>query len=175
MDASADIVEKLRAEAGRLDEDCSYNSTGHFITAQRWQKIEYWLDLPAVVLTALSAFFAFTDYAVAAGVLSIVVLFLTTVSLFLHPGDRASRHKSAGERYLSLRNMVRFYAEIEVTGSGRSKQWLSDELRGFVERKNELNSDSPHLPDYAYEKAKLIIAAGGASYAVDEWKRLERK
>lgn len=164
MDA---VAEKLLAEAARLEEDCNYNSTGHFIAAQRWQKAEYWLDLPAVVLAAVSAFFAFTDYAMAAGALSIVILVLTTVSLFLRPADRASRHKNAGEKYLALRNLARFYAEIEVTSSGRSKQALADQLRTLNERKNELNSDSLHLPDYAYKKAKTIIVSGGTSYAID--------
>ena len=165
-----DVLENLRAEAERIEEDCTYNSQGHFIATRRWEVIEYLLDLPAVLLSAFAAFFAFTNYAVTAGVLSIIILLLTTASLFLKPAERSLRHKGAGEKFAALRQACRIYADVELATTGRSRQSLADRLIALADRKNELNTDSPRLPDFAYLEAKKHITEGRTVHDVDQRK-----
>lgn len=44
---------------------------------------------------------------------------------------------------------------------------LTSQLKELVERKNELNSNSPQIPGWAYRKAKAGIIAGEAKFEVD--------
>jgi hypothetical protein len=158
---------KLAAEAGRLEEDCNFSSTGQFVAARRWRIAEYLLDLPAVLLAALAAFFAFTEYSVTAGILSTVILLLMTASLFLRPTERALRHKGSAEKYLALRAAVRVFRDVELTHLNRGRDRLTERLISLVERKNELNVESPPIPVSAYKKAKAEICEGRSSYQFD--------
>ena len=48
-----------------------------------------------------------------------------------------------------------------------SKEILTSKLRELVDRKNELNSNSPQIPPWAYKQAKVGIEAGEAKFQVD--------
>lgn len=167
MTEPEEFLAKLEAEALRLEEDCIFTSFGHFVAARRWRTAEYLLDLPAILIAALAAFFAFTAYSSAAGILSIVILILSTASLFLRPVDRALRHKNAAEKYLALRAAVRLFKDVELKHLNKGRDRLTERLIALIERKNELNVEAPPIPGSAYKKAKSEIQEGRSKYEID--------
>jgi hypothetical protein len=154
-------------EAQRLEEDCEYNSTGHFVSSHCWRLIDYWLNFPAALLSAVAAYLAFTNQPIIAGLLAVILTLLTTAAIFLKPGQRSLEHTRAGEKYLALRNRLRIFREIELPHADRSKRELLDSLKALSDKKNEINADSVPLPDWAYKRAKARIMDGGTTHRVD--------
>jgi hypothetical protein len=167
MAADLEFIQRSTQEALRVEEDCSYNATGHFVAATRWRIVHYLFALPAALLAALVSYLAFTSQGVLAGAIGVVITILTTATLFLRPDHLSSEHKRIGEKYLGLRNKVRLFREIELLHSGRSRHELLQTLGQLSEKKNELNADSLPLPDWAYRRAKQRIQEGSHSYEVD--------
>jgi hypothetical protein len=50
---------------------------------------------------------------------------------------------------------------------GDSEITLTERLKYFSERKNELNAKCPQIPTFAYRRGKKGIERGEAQYAVD--------
>jgi hypothetical protein len=64
-----------------------------------------------------------------------------------------------------LRNNVRVFIEIDTLKES-SIELLSNQLKIYSSKRDDLNS--PHIPRWAYEKAKLNIEKGETDYIVDE-------
>ncbi len=97
MDTKSDFINRVVQEANRIEEDCAYNSTGHFIAAKRWKITDYLLNCPAALLTGLAAFFAFTDTTILifnsktiAGILTVIATLLNIAIILLNAGQKSS-------------------------------------------------------------------------------------
>jgi hypothetical protein len=160
-------------EAKRLEETTLYSMKGHHCAARGWSWSNLWLGLPIVIISAIASAAAFTqaakDYssvAVLAGILSTIVSVLAAINTFLNPKEKENAHLSAAHAFDKLNNDARLFWSIECWQSA-ADETLTEKLRTLVGRKNELNANSPQIPDWAYRKAKKGIAAGEASFQVD--------
>jgi|ERR1039458_1767581 hypothetical protein len=167
MPTDQEFINRSTQEALRIEEDCSYNATGHFVAAKRWRIANYSLAFPATLLAALVSYLAFTAQGVLAGAIGVIITILTTATLFLRPDHLGSEHQRVAEKYLGLRNKVRLFREIELLHSGRSKHELLQTLGQLSDKKNELNADSFPLPDWAYRRAKQRLGEGSHAYDAD--------
>ena len=162
--------EELIKEAKRIEESSLYSSKGHFKAASMWGQFHIVLGLPMVVLAAVAGASAFAQYDTEknlAGVLSIVVVVLSSISTFLNPNKRAAEHLNYANKYDALLNKVRIFRTIECWEES-SDQVLSERLKRFSEDKSTLNQNSPQIPWAAYMLAKQGIKHGEAQYQVDE-------
>lgn len=162
------VLERMVHEARRNEEDCIYNSIAHFQASKRWRLIAVLLNLPACLLTALAAFFAFTEESQSAGWLSVAALLQITAYLFLQPDEKSQRFFSAGQKFSALRGDFRRFAELECSRHHDKADEHMMRLQNLVKRKDELNSDGPDLPDWAYKRARKRVIEGGPTHDVDQ-------
>jgi hypothetical protein len=165
--------DEIIREAKRLEESTLYSFKGHHQAARGWGSRHLWLGIPTVVISALIGATAFSQYAkeypwvgIAAGLLAILVAVLSGVTTFLNPNDKESAHLVAAHGFDKLNNDARMFWSIECWQE-ESDEVLTSRLRELVERKNELNSSSPQIPPWAYNRAKVGIEAGEAAFQVD--------
>lgn len=79
---------------------------------------------------------------------------------------KAENHKMSGNSFLKIKNKARYLRDI------KSQCITDDEYERLVsellEQKDELNSISLAIPDFAYKKAKAEIEEGFADYSIDK-------
>lgn len=162
--------EEIIKEAKRIEEGALFSSKGHFKAAALWGQFHIGLGLPMVVLAAVAGAAAFAQFdsdTTLTGVLSIIVVVLSSISTFLNPNKKASEHLNAGNKYDALLNKVRIFRTIECWDES-SDQILSERLKRHSEDKSILNQISPQIPWPAYLLAKRGIRKGEAEYDVDK-------
>lgn len=162
--------EEVIKEAQRMEESLLHTSKGHFATSRFWTNFHLWVGIPMVILSAIagaSAFAQFDTHKIVAGIISIVVVALSSVITFLNPNQKSSAHLNAGNNYDSLMNKLRIFWSIDCWRD-ESEQVLTERLKYFSEQKDKLNQSCPQVPYWAYKAAKKGIAKGEASYAVDQ-------
>jgi hypothetical protein len=102
-------TEEVIREAKRIGESLLHSSKGHFAAASFWSKFHLWVGIPMVLCAAVagaSALGKFDPSGIVSGVLSILVVCLSSVMTFLNPNDKAGAHLTAGNRYDALMNTV---------------------------------------------------------------------
>lgn len=163
-------LDPLVDEAKRVEEDATYSSKRHFVTATYWSRFHLRTGIPTAVLAAIAgvtSFSQFDSHNVVAGVIAMFVAALSGLNTFLNPSERAGAHSEAGNRYLALRNRTRVFYNIDCRGES-TQQDLAEQLKQLANQRDELNQSSPITPDWAFEKARKGIEAGEARYAVDK-------
>jgi hypothetical protein len=132
-----------------------------------------WLGIPAVIISAVVGAAAFSQYSkdypwlgIVAGFLAISGAVLSGVTTFLNPNDKENTHVTAAHAFDTLNNDCRLFWSIDCWRED-SEEILTSKLRELVDRKNELNSTSPQIPQWAYKQAKAGIDAGEAKFQVD--------
>jgi fatty acid desaturase len=164
------LVLVLEKECQRTEEDCLHSMKGHFNAGSRWNTVHLWLGIPSAVLAGWAGVEAFQDNASFTAILALLSAALTATITFLNPQKVSENHNSAGREYNRLRNQARRAREIEsLTVTPEIFKQNVDEL---ADKKDALNSMSPNIPRWAYEKAKKDIDEGRAEYKVDMDKRL---
>ncbi|MCK1354637.1 SLATT domain-containing protein [Bradyrhizobium sp. CW7] len=166
-------LDEIIREAKRLEESTLYSMKGHHVASNGWSNRNLWLGLPVVVISALVGATTFSQYAetypalkVVAGLLSVAVAVLSGITTFLNPNDKESAHLSAAHGFDKLNNDARLFWSVDCWQEA-SDVVLTSQLKELVERKNELNSNSPQIPGWAYRRAKAGIIAGEAKFEVD--------
>ncbi len=162
--------EEVIKESQRMEEALQLTSKGHFATSHFWNNFHLWIGIPMVVLSAIagaSAFAEFDTHKIVAGIISIIVVALSSIITFLNPNQKSSAHLNAGNNYDSLLNKIRIFWSIDCWRD-ESEQVLTERLKYFSEQKDKLNQSCPQVPHWAYKKAKRGIADGEASYKVDQ-------
>ncbi len=162
--------EEVIREAKRIEESLLYSSKGHFAASHFWSKFHLWVGVPMVILSGVagaSALSKFDSGGTIAGVLSIVVVTLSSVMTFLNPNEKANAHLSAGNQYDALMNKVRMFWSIECW-KNESDDVLAEKLAHLSDQKDKLNQGSPQIPQLAYNRAKKGIQGGEAEYRVDK-------
>jgi hypothetical protein len=158
----------IRREALRIEEDCIYSSKGHFNSAEFWARIHLWIGIPTAVLSAIASGSAFQNLGQVAGSLAIIVTALTAVATFLDPNQRAAAHRTAGNQYLSLRNLTRIFRELEIENGAADD--LKARITQLAANRDSLNEACPSIPTWAYKAAKAGIESGEGAHQVDKEK-----
>jgi len=164
---SAHPKPKIREELLRIEEDCIHSGKAHFNAGTRWASYNYFLGLPAVILSALAGTAFFNDMPEIAGLMSVAVAVLTSLMTFLKPSERASAHKGSGDQYLSLRNDARVFREIKIEHTCDEQAAIAG-LDEFTKRRNELNQASAQCALRDFKKARAGIDQGEAVHRVDQ-------
>jgi len=161
--------EAIIQEAKRIEENCLYTSKGHFAAARFWSNFHLWVGIPIVILATVagaSALSQFGNFAVIAGVISIIVAVLSATATFLNPRERANVHLSAGNNYDSLLSKTRIFWTIDCWRND-SEEVLTQKLRDLSEERNRLNRECPQVPRFAYLQARKGIQEGEAGHEID--------
>ena len=165
--------EEIIRESKRLEERTSDSAKGHHCAAEGWTKRHLWLGIPTVVLSTVVGATTFSKYAtdypwlgVVSGILSIVIAVLSGVTTFLNPNERGNGHLTAAHADDKLNNEARIFRTIDCWHED-STEILTAKLRDLVITKDDLNSNSPQIPPWAWRLAKKRIDEGETSYEVD--------
>jgi hypothetical protein len=168
------VRDEIIREAKRLEERTRDSSKGHHCAAEGWNRRGIQLGIPTLIISAVTSAAVFTQAAkdlwwlgIAAGVSSVVVTVLTTLTTFLSPNEKESAHLTAANAYDRLNNDARMFSSIECWSVNSSEEALTAKLGELVERKNKLNADSPQIPPWAWNLAQERINKGEATYEVD--------
>jgi len=165
-DLSENVIEALRREALRIEEDCTLSSKRHFNTADVWKWAHYGLGIPAALAAGGAGASAIGEEAIVAGALGTASAFLSGLLTFLKPGETSAVHKGVGDKYLSLKNDTRIYRTVALLDV--NDQGLPSQLRELSDRRNSLNESSPVTPRWAFEKARKGVEQGEATHAADK-------
>jgi len=161
-----DKVSALRREAERLEEDALYSSKSHFNAEDTWVRRNYWLGVPATVLSGVAGAALIKSHPDIASAFALVASLLTGLMTFLKPNERATMHRAAAGQFLALRNDARFFREIELLQTDHLDT-LSETLKALSATRNELNQKSPSIPRRAFVAARKGIEEGEATHKVD--------
>lgn len=163
------LLENVKVEVQRVEEDCTHSSKSHFNAADRWGRYNLWLGIPSIVLSAAASAAFLGEYPEVAGAMTSVAAILTSLITFLKPSERGAAHKSAGDQYLALRNDARVFREIEINHAGDMHAAISF-MGTLTKRRNELNQSSPQFSDKDRREARRGIEEGEATHVVDREK-----
>lgn len=159
------LLDEYQNEANRIIEDALHSSKSHYNAADRWRHIHLWIGIPNAIIAALAGVSAFNGCEIIAGSLAVAVAAITAVNTFLNPGDRASTHKRCAGEYHSLKNRARIFINI-ICRQYSSVDELNAKFEEMVTKRDDLNSTSPQIPEWAFRKAKTGIDAGEAEYKI---------
>ena len=159
--------EEVIKEAKRLYEDCLHSSKSHFVEARFWQNLHLWIGVPSVILAGVTGTLAFADVKLLAGILSMVIVVLTSITTFLNPKEQASSHLTAANNYDSLMTKLRIFWSIDCWGE-ELDEVLTDRLRGYSEERAKFNHECPQPFKWSYKVAKKGIQEGESEYFVDK-------
>lgn len=162
--------EEIIKESKRIEESLLHSSKGHFSAARFWKNFHLWLGIPIVVLSGVlsaSAFGKFDKDHWIAGILSLIVVGLSSIMTFLNPNEKSNAHLNAGNNYDGLMNKVRIFWTIECWRE-ESEQVITAQLKSLSEQKSKLNKSCPQIPKWAYRVAKKGIINGEGEYLIDK-------
>lgn len=151
----------------RIEEDCTYSSKGHFNAGIRWNKINFWLGIPAVIISAAAGTAFSKELPDIAAAFSVVGAILTALVTFLKPSEKASSHKTAGDQFLALKNDCRVFREIGMKHEADTQAVLNT-VQLLTTRRNELNEATLQVSECDFAKAKKGIEAGEALHVADK-------
>lgn len=164
---SKEKILALQREAERLEEDAIYSSKGHFNAEDTWVRRNYWLGVPATLLSAIAGATLVKSQPEWATGFTLLASLLTGLMTFLKPNERAAMHRAAAGQFLALRNNARFFREIELLQADQLDV-LSERLKELSTMRNELNLKSPSIPRRAFVAARKGIEEGEAMHKVDK-------
>ena len=160
------IVDAVIDETHRIEEDALHSMKGHFNAGSLWSKAHLFLGLPSAILAAWAGIEAFSDNPEMTAILALLAAALTSVMTFLSPQQVADNHKNAGREYNVLKNRVRRFREIDILQL--EGDTIMKTIAELADKRDALNSMSPDIPRWAFEKAKKDIDAGKADYEIDK-------
>jgi len=160
------LDEKIAVECHRIEEDALHSMKGQFNAGSWWSRVHLLLGLPSAILAGWAGIEAFSNNPEFTAILAMLAAALTSTMTFLSPQQIADNHKNAGREYNALKNLVRRFREIDLPQLDSTT--ASKAIGELADKRDALNSMSPDIPRWAYEKAKKDIDAGTAIYAVDK-------
>ena len=110
---NVNTIENIKQEAERLKEDCIYSAKGHFESAKFWRRLYYWL----MIFSILSFCLSFTLTLLDSQLCTVISSFITVILIFLNPQEKYLSHQNSGNKFLSLRNQIRIFNDIEIKNS----------------------------------------------------------
>jgi hypothetical protein len=171
-EVSPQLLKGLKDEAERLYVDATYSGRAHLNSGSRWQKCNFFLGVPATVVSsflaagaAVSALIDGTPWITAA--LAGTAAILNGLKSFLQPEVKAQTHSVKGNQYLTIRSDARMFLVVDLR-SGLPQEKLVSALKDLRRRYNELIQTDPQLiAAGSYKVAQRGVKAGEASYKDD--------
>ena len=113
--------------AGNPGTSATYSGRSHQALGTSWERIDHWLGIPAVVLSAFLAGGAGVTALVGAdswitATLALVAAGLTGARTFLRPDDRADLHGLKGDGLISLRNDALLFQDVDLRSDAGSSR-----------------------------------------------------
>ena len=160
------LATAIGKEASRIEEDALHSGKGHFNAGTVWSTVHLCLGIPTAILAAWAGIEAFAENPQLTALLALGAAGLSATSTFLNPNEKATNHRNAGREFNALKNKARRFREITLpqteTGSA------NDEIESLATARDQINSMSPDIPRWAYNKAVKDIDGGKATYAADK-------
>jgi len=127
----------------------------HYEACNKLSRFQYWLGIPAVVLSTLVGTSVFAtlqkdaslQIKTATAAASVLVAILAGVQTFLRFGDRAEKHRLAGARYGCLRREIE---QFHATRNSQSQD-MGKFLNGVREKMDKLVEESLPTPDRKWQ------------------------
>jgi hypothetical protein len=149
-------VRSLLQEWGRR---ANASSDAHYDAARHFSQLNYWIGIPAVVLSSLvgSAVFASlekqvaTGYRIGIGFLSVAAAVLSGVQTFLRYAERAEKHRLVGARYGFFVREVEGLLALAPADLAQKGSAL-DDVRAAQDK---LAEEAPGLPHRIWKAARL--------------------
>jgi SMODS and SLOG-associating 2TM effector domain family 4 len=153
-DDVGELVERYRIRAHRY-------ARGHYLASKRDAAMHTRLGVPAVALSAIvgSSIFATISsspaavWVVLAGLASVLAAVLAALQTFFGFSERAGKHRVAGAEFASLKRDLDLLA-LKCRGSGSPRDSAVEELKALTSRFNQLQTESPDVPDRFYDRAR---------------------
>lgn len=168
----SDFRKSLWNQANGIVIDTTYSGRSHQALGTKWERINHWLGVPSVILSAFLAGGAGVTALVGAdswitATLALIAAGLSAARGFLRPDENADLHGLKGDRLISLKNDALLFQDVELR-SDRSDEDLRKALRELNERRSTLRESPPiHIPRKVYEATKASIERGESSYEGD--------
>jgi hypothetical protein len=162
-------VDRIRAEALQIRRAALISAERHFAAESPWFRMVYWLGLPAAVLSAIASAAAFTQVfgGWLAGIVSLVVVIITTLMTVLNPQERASKHHALAIGYEGLYRAAGFFYRIESLNPKLDAVGREQALKALVTMQKALNDDRPPVEGKAYAAADENLKKGYGEVARD--------
>jgi hypothetical protein len=132
----------------------------HWLAAKDADRLHTFLGVPVVALSAIvgSAVFATISarpdppWQIATGMLSVAAGVLAAIQTFFRPAERADHHRRAAAGYAALHRSFKLF-DLEHRSDRQGRDTALDELRRRLTQFDELEKQSPDLPDRLYDQA----------------------
>lgn len=153
--ADSDAV-SLEELLERWHKEVSRSRHAHYEAARAYSKRNYWLGMPAVILSAIvgSTVFATLEKEVdprirlLVGFLSVTAGVLTALQTFLAFSARAEKHRLIAAKYGGIRREVELLQEKKV-----NKAELNERLDEIEKRMSGLGEEAPTVPEKIWADA----------------------
>lgn len=176
-DAQQRLLDRIAAEAKRIEEDALYNHVGHNEEARDAESWHFRLGIPTVILSAAAGVSSFSSagasapnavwVSILAGSLSFGVAALAGVNTLLDPKGRSASHLRAAAGFAQLRDDARYFHQIDCVKE-RALSELENVLQELRKRFAKLNDETPIISRKAMARAVSKIENGDYVYAVDK-------
>ena len=135
----------------------------HIRAAAKFERDGRWLSIAALVASTVVGTSLFTDvnsplssrWKITAGVLSLVAAVLSAIQGSLKLGEQATLHRTASQRYGTLRREVEEVI-AEATAGGTITREIVADLR---KRWDEIDADAPNVPQKLYDTVSTSMQA----------------
>ena len=97
----------------------------------------------------------------------IISSFITVILIFLNPQEKYLSHQNNGNKFLSLRNQIRIFNDIEIKNSNYIDEYTK-RLIEFSKERNSLNENSLPIAETGYKNVKKQIEEETHIYEVDK-------
>jgi hypothetical protein len=143
--------------------NCLRAQIGNYEAAGLFTRRNYWLGVPAVLLSAAVGTSVFAALGknvenypliqMAVGAIAVLAAVLSALQTFFRWGDVASKHRAAAAEYGALKReidelLARYAAGADV---------LDEDVTRVRERMDTLSRDVPELPESTWRKARASI------------------
>jgi hypothetical protein len=162
------LIEKIKNECLRIEEDALYSSKSHYNASVPWDKCNLIVGVAIAILAALTGLSAVKDMTIVTIVISIILTILTAINTALNPSKKASQYKSAAGEYNNLKNNVRIFREIELHETNLPDKELKEKIQVLSDHRNQLNITSPTIPRWAYKMTQSDFNNDFVTYDVDK-------
>lgn len=166
---SENLIESLKCECSRIEEDSTYSYKSHYNASARWSRINLIIGLSSAICGAIAAAIVSIDELpkwIPALLVSLASI-TTTVLTFLKPSEKSDIHKNAASQYHQLRNQARSLREIDLPNIA-DVSVARKEVKSLESIRDQLNRSMPIPPTWAYNAAISEISRGAATYKVDQ-------
>lgn len=162
----SNLKNRLIDELDRIEEDALHSMKGHYNASARWRFWHLILGIANVIFSVIAGITAFSQLDTLIKYATIIVAILTGLTTFLECSQKAENHKTSGHSFLRIKNKARYLKEVK--SEMLDEKDFETSVNELLEQKDELNSASLAIPEFAYNKAKKDIKNGDSDYKIDK-------